>query len=603
MTGLTADMVLVLVLLAGTVVLFVTEVVRIDVAAIGVMVVIGLTGLVPAEDVFAGFSSNAVISIIAVMILGAGLDRVGVMRSVAAAILRLGGATERRVLVSVSSAVGLISAFMQNIGAAALFLPVVERVAERTGLAASRLLMPMGFAAILGGTLTLVASGPLILLNDLLATSSAGAEPGFEPYGLFTPTPIGLALLASGITVFALAGRWLLPVVSAERGSTAALPDVESTYGLDRELQSFVVPADSLLLDDTIGEIEARSGNVRLVAVKGPDGLQIGPSRDERLAADMAVALVGPDDEVAGFVEHHGLLAGDGHPFAMLDDDEHVGLAEVVVRPGSDAVSRRVEQLRLRHHYGVVLLALFQRGEVITSDLRNRQLGGGDVLIVLARWDRLTELDDDASLVVLTEHTADPPRSSKRWWAIGALVAALGLVIVGDLQLSLGLMTGAVVVIVAGVLSPDEAYRAVSWKTVFLLAALIPLGQAVEDTGTAAWIAERVIDAVDGFPVWGVQLVVALLATVFTLVVSNVGATVLLVPLAANVALGVGADPAQFGLIVALAASNAFLLPTHQVNALLMGPGGYRVADYVRAGSVMTVMFLVVLIPAVNAFT
>ncbi|MFN3257053.1 MAG: SLC13 family permease [Ilumatobacter sp.] len=602
MAGLTADMVLVVALLAGTVVLFVTEVVRIDVAAIGIMVVIGLTGLVPAGDVFAGFSSNAVISIIAVMILGAALDRVGVMRSVAAFILRIGGATERRVLVTVSSAVGTISAFMQNIGAAALFLPVVERVAERTGLAASRLLMPMGFAAILGGTLTLVASGPLILLNDLLAASAAGAEPDFEPYGLFAPTPIGLALLASGIAVFALLGRWLLPVVSAERGSRAALPDVASTYGLDDELQPFVVPAGSPLLDDTIGEIEAQSGNVRLVAMSDPDGVRVGPSRDEYLAVGMAVALVGPDDEVDGFVERNGLLAGDGQWFSVLDDDERTGLAEVVVRPGSDAVSRRVEELRLRHRYGVVLLGLYQRGEVVTSDLRNRQLSGGDVMIVLAPWDRLAELDDDPSMVVLTEHPAEPPRSSKRWWAVGALVAALGLVIVGNLQLSLGLMTGAVVVIVAGVLSPDEAYRAVSWKTVFLLAALIPLGQAVEDTGTAAWIAERVIDAVDGFPVWGVQLVVALLATVFTLVVSNVGATVLLVPLAANVAVGVGADPAQFGLIVALAASNAFLLPTHQVNALLMGPGGYRVSDYLRAGSVMTCVFLVVLIPAVNAF-
>jgi di/tricarboxylate transporter len=601
-TGLTADMVLVLVLLAGTVVLFVTEVVRIDVAAIGVMVVIGLTGLVPAGDVFAGFSSNAVISIIAVMILGAGLDRVGVMRSVAAAILRVGGETERRVLVSVSAAVGLISSFMQNIGAAALFLPVVERVAEKTGLAASRLLMPMGFAAILGGTLTLVASGPLILLNDLLASSSAGSVEGFEPYGLFAPAPIGLAILASGIAMFALAGRWLLPTVPADRGSTASLPDVTSIYGLDRNVRPVVVPAGSSLLPDTIGQIEAHSGNVRLVAVSGPDGVVFGPSRDERLAAGSIVALIGPDDEVDGFVDRHGLRASDENPFTVLDDDQHAGLAEVVVRPGSDAVSRRVEELRLRHHYGVVLLALHQRGEVITEDLRNRQLGGGDVMIVLAQRGRLAKLDDDPSLVVITEHPTELPRTSKRWWAVGALVVALGLVIIGDLQLSLGLMTGAVAVIVAGVLTPDEAYRSVSWKTVFLLAALIPLGQAVEETGTAAWIAERVISAVDGLPLWAVQLTVAVLATVFTLVVSNVGATVLLVPLAANVALGVGADPAQFGLIVALAASNAFLLPTHQVNALLMGPGGYRVADYLRAGSVMTALFLVVLIPAVNLF-
>ena len=296
MEGLTSDMVLVLVILAGTVALFVTEIVRIDVAAIGVMVVIGLTGLVPAAEVFAGFSSNAVISIIAVMILGAGLDRVGVMRSVAAWLLRVGGETERRVLVSVSATVGALSAFLQNIGAAALFLPVVERVAERTGLAASRLLMPMGFAAILGGTLTLVASGPLILLNDLLASSAENIDQDIDAYGLFAPTPIGLAILASGIALFALAGRWLLPSVPTERGSSAAVPDVAMTYGLDRELRPARVPQGSPLLDDTVGVIEARSGRVRVVAVSDHEGVALGPSRDERIAADVTVVLVGHDD-------------------------------------------------------------------------------------------------------------------------------------------------------------------------------------------------------------------------------------------------------------------------------------------------------------------
>ncbi len=603
MDGITSDMVLVLVILAATVALFVSEVVRIDVAAIGVMVIIGLTGLVPAGEVFAGFSSNAVISIIAVMILGAGLDRVGVMRSVAAWLLRVGGETERRVLVSVSATVGAISAFLQNIGAAALFLPVVERVAERTGLAVSRLLMPMGFAAILGGTLTLVASGPLILLNDLLAASAGNTGQEIAPYGLFAPTPIGLAILASGIALFALAGRWLLPSVPAGRGASAALPDVESIYGLDREFQPAWVPRGSPLLADTVGGIEAQSGRVRIVAVSDHEGVALGPSRDERLTAESTVALVGPEDEVDRFVAHHGLRRSEENPFTVLRDDEHAGLAEVVVRPGSEVTGKRVEDLRLRHQHGMVLLGLHHRGEVITEDLRSRRLSGGDVMIVFAPWQRLADFDDDPSFVVLTEHTPEPPRSAKRWWAVGALLLALGLVIFGDLQLSLALMTGATVVMVTGVLTPDEAYRAVSWKTVFLLAALIPLGQAVETTGTAAWIADGVIGAAGGLPPWGVQLTVAVLATVFTLVVSNVGATVLLVPLAVNVAIGVDADPAQFGLIVALAASNAFLLPTHQVNALLMGPGGYRVVDYLRAGAAMTVLFLIVLIPAVNLFT
>jgi di/tricarboxylate transporter len=163
-------------------------------------------------------------------------------------------------------------------------------------------------------------------------------------------------------------------------------------------------------------------------------------------------------------------------------------------------------------------------------------------------------------------------------------------------------MVGAIIILISKVLTADEAYRAVSWKTVFLLAALIPLGQAVEQTGTAAWIAEGVVGAAGDLPPWGMQLVIAILATAFTLTISNVGATVLLVPLAANVAIGVGADPAQYGLIVALAVSNAFLLPTHQVNALIMGPGGYQVKDFMKAGLAMTALFLLVLIPAVNLF-
>ena len=602
MEGLTPEMIAVLVILGVTILLFVTEVVRIDVAAILVMVTVGLSGLVPAGDVFAGFASNAVISIIAVMILGAGLDRVGVMRDVAAFLLRVGGSTERRILASVSGTVGTISAFMQNIGAAALFLPVVERIAERTGIAASRLLMPMGFAAILGGTLTLVASGPLILLNDLLASSADNLDIDITPYGLFAPTPVGIALLVAGIGLFAVAGRFLLPRVTAQQDPRATLPDVAATYGLDRNLSPVSVPGGSGLLDSDVETIEAGWPRVQLVAISEHGEVTLAPPREARVAAGSIIGLVGADEEVDRFVEAHGLTRAEDDPFTWLHDETHAGLAEVVVRPGSPATGSRVRDLRLRKRHGVTLLAVHHRGEVITDNLRERVLGAGDVLVVFAPWTHLANLDRDPSFVVLTEYPSEPPRTHKRWWALGAFALALGLVIGTDLQLSLALMTGAVGVLLTGVLSADEAYRAVSWKTVFLLAALIPLGQAVEDSGTAAWIAEGVVGATGDLPAWAIQLTIAVLATMFTLVVSNVGAVVLLVPLAANVAVGVDADPAQFGLIVALAASNAFLLPTHQVNALLMGPGGYRVTDYLRAGLAMTILFLVVLVPAVNLF-
>ena len=602
MEALTLEMITVLVILGGAIVLFVSEVVRIDVAAILIMVIVGLTGLVTAEDLFAGFASNAVISIIAVMILGAGLDRVGVMRRVAAFLLRIGGKTERRISALISATVAGISAFMQNIGAAALFLPVTERLSERTDIPASRLLMPMGFAAILGGTITLVASGPLILLNDLLASTARNLDIEIEPYGLFAPTPIGIALTISGILLFAVAGKWLLPNISARRDAHAALPGVASIYGLDKKIRAYLAAKDSPLVGRRVADIEAEHRGLLLVAIYDAEGLTIAPYRDYIIEAGAVLGLVGTSAEVEHFAAEQGLAEADGDPFSILHDTEHAGLAEAVVRPGSDAVGETVRQIRLRELYGVTLLAIHRNGELITEGLRKVKLEAGDVLVIFSPWERLDLLSQRPCFVILSDYPAEPPRTKKMGWALGAFALSLGLVIFTDLQLSLALMVGAIIVLISRVLTADEAYQSVSWKTVFLLAALIPLGQAMEETGTAAWIADGVIGAAGDLPAWGMQLTIAILATAFTLTISNVGATVLLVPLAANVAIGVDADPAQFGLIVALAASNAFLLPTHQVNALLMGPGGYRVKDFLRAGLAMTLLFLLVLIVTINIF-
>ncbi len=594
---------MVLAILAGAVVLFVTEIVRIDVAAILVMVVIGLTGLVPTPDLFAGFASNAVVSIIAVMILAGALDRTGVMRGVAEFIVHVGGATERRVGTLISLGAGGISAFMQNIGAAALFLPITDRISERTGLPAPRLLMPMGFAAILGGTLTLVASGPLILLNDLLAASARNLEIEIAPYALFAPTPIGLALLASGLLLFGTLGQSLLPRGEPSRTVPRTRARVAEIYGLAHRVHPVRVPADSPLVGRDVESIEAEWKGVRLTALVDEDGLRVAPPREVVIPAGATLALGGGDGAVERFIRAQRLKPTEPGPLSALGDESRAGLAEVVVRPGSPVVGRKLRELRLRKRLGLNVLQIHRGGEVLDGVLREVELASGDVLVLFSTWNRLAELDSDPSFVVVSDHPRTPPRSEKAPFALGFFALSLILVVATDLQLSLALMTGAAGILVTGALTADEAYRSVSWKTVFLLAALIPLGQAVEESGTAAWIAEGVISVAGELPAWGMQLLIAILATGFTLIISNVGATVLLVPLAVNVAIGIGADPAQFGLIVALAVSNAFLLPTHQVNALLMGPGGYRVRDYLKAGGALTVLFLLVLIPAVNLFT
>jgi len=603
MDALSFEMILVLAILAGAIILFVTEVVRIDVAAIIIMVVIGLSGLVGAKDLFAGFASNAVISIIAVMILGAALDEVGVMKKVAAFLLKVGGKTESRIIVLISSSVAGISAFMQNIGAAALFLPVTERLAERTGIPVSRMLMPMGFAAILGGTMTLVASGPLILLNDLLASSTKNLGVEFEPLGLFAPTPIGLSLTISGIALFAIFGRWLLPSNTRSDENSGSLPDIAQLYGLSDRIRAFHLPKESSLVGMTIGEIEADLHGVLLVATHDSAGLKIAPPMEYTLCPDHTLGLVGQDEDVDRFAALYNLQRIDAGPFGILHDPEHAGLSEIVLRPGSDAIGKTVRELRLRKAFGVTLLAIHRSGGTLKGDLRRQTLQTGDVLVVFAPWEQLRVLAKQNGFLIISSVPDTTSRANKMWWALAAFAISISLVIFTSLKLSLALMVGVVVILVSRTLSADEAYRSVSWKTVFLLASLIPLGQAMETTGTAAWIAQGVVGAAGGLPPWGMQMTIALLATAFTLTISNVGATVLLVPLAVNVAVSVGASPAQYGLIVAIAASNAFLLPTHQVNALLMGPGNYRVKDFLKAGSALSVLFVIVLVASVNVFT
>jgi di/tricarboxylate transporter len=276
----------------------------------------------------------------------------------------------------------------------------------------------------------------------------------------------------------------------------------------------------------------------------------------------------------------------------------------VVIPPGSNLIGKTARDVWMRKSYGLSLMALNRGGDTITREgggVRDTAFKAGDTLVVHTTWSDLARLESDRNFVIVTtEYPHEDLRPHKLGWAGLFFGIALFLVLFTELRLSIALLTGAMGMILSRVLTIEEAYEAVSWKTVFLLASLIPLGLAVETTGTAKWIADQVLSVLGGSPTWVIQAAIAMLATFFTLVMSNVGATVLLVPLAVNIAIGVGADPAVFALTVAIATSNSFLIPTHQVNALIMGPGGYRVPDFMKAGGIMTVLFLVVMMVMMN---
>jgi di/tricarboxylate transporter len=542
-----------------------------------------------------GLSSNAVCSIIAVIIIGAGLDKTGVMNKVAGPIIKLAGNSEKKVITLISGTVGIISSMMQNIGAAALFLPAAQRIAKRMGLPISRILMPMGFCAIIGGTITLVGASPTILLNDLMVL---GGEK-LEPFGLFTQMPIGICLLSSAIIYFLLFGKFVLPAAEGEGDQDVTAMLMNEYQGLENVFELHV--PETFTNPRSLEELGVRAKFlVTVVAINYAAKKEkiFVPRSSDVISANDDLAVVGKGKKVRRLAEEYGWIIKDGlEVFGEYLAPTNAGMTETVVSPRSELIGKTMSEVNFKEQYSVNPVALFTGQKIIYSGLTHVRLKMGDTLLLHGPWERFHILRNKPQPRALTFATAlegEIMRPEKAKLAVVWLAVALTQIIVFKIQLSVALMSGALGMIITGVLSVDEAYYAVDWMTVFLLAGLIPLGMAFEKTGTAAFIAKFVLGML-GHPSPIVLLAaVGVMTSFFTLVVSNVGATVLLVPLCMNMAVMAGGDPRMAALVVGLSASNTFVLPTHQVNALIMRPGGYRTVDYAKAGAVMTVIFLAV---------
>ena len=592
---MTPEMFLTMLVLVFVICLFIFEWVRVDVVGIMMMVLLPLIGLVTPTEAFVGLSSNAVCSIIAVIIIGAGLDKTGVMNKVSKPILKLAGDSESRIIILIAGTVGIISSMMQNIGAAALFLPAAQRISKRVGVPTSRILMPMGFCAIIGGTMTLVGASPTILLNDLMVL---GGEK-LEPFGLFTQTPIGVCLLLSALIYFVIFGKLILPSGSGDesKGPTEIL--TREYEGLEN-MAELHIPKDS----KKTGTLESLAIREKfLVAVVGISSgkkrrTNHVPHSFEEIAPDDDVAVVGRKKNIERLAQEYGWEMKEGLDiFADSLARTNAGMAETVVSPRSELIGKTMKDVDFKELYGLNPLVLFKENKKFYSGLSHIKLSMGDTLLLQGPWERfhiLKNRPQPRALTFATPLEGEILRPKKEKLAITWLAVALLQIILFKVKLSVALMSGALGMIITGVLTIDEAYQSVDWMTVFLLAGLIPLGIAFEKTGTAAFIAQSVLGII-GSPSPIVLLgVIGIMTSFFTLVISNVGATVLLVPLCMNMAIMAGGDPRMAALVVGLSASNTFVLPTHQVNALIMRPGGYRTVDYARAGAVMTILFLTV---------
>ena len=606
--ALTPDMMLVLGLVVFTMLMLVLEWIRADMVALLVVVVIGLTGLIPADKVFTGFAGNAVIAIIAIMIMGEGLDRAGVLALTARFVMRMARGKESRLGVVINSVASLFSAVIPSQALAALMIPVSSRLSARTGVPISRLLLPMAFCILTATNTTLIANSPLIMLNDLIASANNNLPPGAQTipkFGLFSVTPVGVTLAVAGVVFFWLFTRKLLPQREDARqkvtpGRTESY--FADTYGIAGETAELTVTAESPLVGMSIGEAEQLHGAPLILAIKSGNDARMAPPADHVIWVGSVLGVLGPREQLNQFANNQLCrLLPRMRQLGELFNPSRAGISEAVIPPSSRFIKQTIGDLHLRKRHGISVLAVTRGDHVYRDDVRAVSLRAGDTLVLHSSWRELAQTAEDRDLVVVTDIPREEQRPGKIWQAVGFFFTAKCLALFTNLDLSIAMMTGAIGMLLSGVLNMDEAYKAINWKTIFVTACLIPLGWSMDSTGTAAWLAQEVLLHMGGASPWVLQLALATLTLLFSQVMSNVGATVMMVPVAISVAVATGGNPSAYALIVAVSSSNTFLISSgHPALMMVTGPGGYKSKDFLRAGVPLTAVVMAITLVAIN---
>lgn len=559
--------------LVATFVVIVTEKMRAELAALSACCVLLAFRVLSAHDLFPVFGNEAIITVGAMFVLSAALERTGVIASASRLLQTLPVRSERFVLLLLLPPVLAVSAFVNNTPVVVVFLPIIVTLARQHNLSASKLLMPLSFASILGGSATLIGT------STNLVASSAGQRLGLAPIGMFEMAPVGMLLAAVGLTVLFVFAPRVLP----RRETMTSLLDGPSER---QYLTEAFVPAGSALVGRTaraaLGGALRRGRVLELVrhgeVCEGDPGeipLEVG----DRLRVSVDA------DSVAALKERRGLaVSAGGAADLALGETEINRRIECIVAPLSELIGHTLAEADLRERFGVIVLALHRRGHNVRERIVELPLQAGDVLLLEASDAALAKLRQGDDLLVLAG-SQQTPRRHKRWIAAAAIVA---VVVVSSLQIlpvAVASLIAVVVVITARCIDAEEAYHAIDWPSLFLIAGMLALGVALEKTQTAEVIARAFATQVAGFGPWVTLSLIILAASVLTNFLSNNAVAALLVPLAVETAALLQADPRPFLIGVAFGASACFATPIgYQTNTLVFGAGGYRFSDFLRLG-------------------
>jgi di/tricarboxylate transporter len=589
-SSMTPQILLLLILLAIALALFWWERVSSEVIALGLLLALAFTGLLPADQAFAGFGSDTVIMILGLLILTAALERTGVAELAGRAVLRHAEENSDRLLWIVMLASAGLGAFISNTASTAFFLPVVLGIAKKSGISASRFLMPLAFSSIVTSSVTLVSTSTNMVVSGLMSAYR------MSPMGMFELAPVGLPIAAVGLAYMFLA-RHFIP----ERAAPAELIE---EFGVRPYLSEIVIQPGSNLAGKTLGE-------ANVAQQLGLSVLRVLRDKDQKLAARAGTTLregdtlivEGSQADIVKIKDTAGVeIVADAH---LSDSDlaaENTALVEAVLLPGSPLIGRTLRRQRFRERYGAQVLGINHQGANVIKKLRDVPLRLGDLVLLQGGRDNLARLHENRVVRVLggSESMEDVrPRIGRAPLAIGIFIGVLGLVTAGVLALPVAAMLGVLLAFITRCITPEEAYARVEWKAIILIGSLLGLGAAMEHTGTAKYLAWQLVSFT------GTDQPLLLLTVFFALTVfltqpmSNQAAAIVVLPIAIETALHLGLNPRTFAMMVAVAASCSYLTPLEPSCLMVYGPGRYRFADFIKIGSVLTLLIYAVSITLV----
>lgn len=590
---------LMLVVLICSLIAFVAEWLPVDLTALAIATVLIVLGLVTPEEGIAGFGNAATITVMLMFILSAGVAKTGVIQIVRDWLMKWGGKEPSRQIFVMGMLVGPITAFINNTAVVAVFLPIVEEWCKKQNISPSKLLIPLSYVTVLGGMITVIGTSTNIL------ASGVSKDLGYGEFGLFQFTAVGVITFAVGLAYLALFAPRLLP----DRKSSS--PNL-ANYDLKDYMSEVVITPRSTLIGQTLRASEIqRKFDIDVLEIIRDGSHFAQPLADKVLQAGDVLLIRGGRDELLSLKDQRGLdilpevkfgqqtpaddLNPGEEPLANELDAGEEHIAEVLILSNSRLVGSTLKEMRFRQRYNATVLAI-RRGEELVRDRMGKvPLRFGDLLLVQGPQSSFTGLQTTRELLVLEQREAEGLRIDKAWMAIAIILAVIVAAALNLAPILVTALIGVMAMVITGCLKPGEIYGAVRWDVIFLLAGLIPLGTAMENSGTTAWLAQQLATIGGGASGIVLLIIFYLVTNLLTELLSNNAAVILMIPIAAGVATSLGLNPIAFIFTVTFAASNSYITPIgYQTNTMVYGPGGYKFFDFTRVGLPLNIILTVI---------